>query len=377
MNTPKRIIIVRSNAVNPDPRVEKEAEYLAGDFDVIILGWDRTVCCLKNEKRKGFRIHRLHIKSKYGSGIKNILSMFKWWVCEFFWLITHKFDFIHACDFDTYLPAIVVAKIKRKSIIYDIFDFYADMNNSMSFPLRKFIKRVDLFLIKFADGVIIADWKRLEQIKGSRPKKIISIYNTPPDFYEIYKKNIEKVRKQKIFTIGYIGLIEKERGFDSIINIVTQMDNVELIIGGTGPYEKEIRERIKKDSILNVKIIGKISPYEKALEIVSKFDTTFALYNPEVANYRYSSPNKLFEAMMFEQPIIVSKNTSMDETVKKYKCGIAVGYNNAVEILKAISELINLKMRGENPYGRNGRDAYLKFFSSKNMQEKLIKFYKN
>ncbi|MFA5033995.1 MAG: glycosyltransferase family 4 protein [bacterium] len=377
MNFKKRIIIIRSNAVNPDPKVEKEAEYLADDFDVIVLGWDRIGCCLKNEKKKNFLIHRLYVKSKYGVGIKNTLSMFKWWVYEFFWLMTHNFDFIHACDFDTYLPALVAAKVKRKSIIYDIFDFYTDMGSSMPFLLRKFIKRVDLFLIKFADGVIIADWKRLEQIKGSKPKKIISIYNTPSDFYEIYKKNIDNVRKQKIFIIGYIGLIEKERGFDSIINVVTQMDTVELIIGGAGPYEKEIKERIKKDNILNVKIIGRVSPYERALEVMSNFDITFALYNPEVANYRYSSPNKLFEAMMFEQPIIVSKDTSMDETVKKYKCGIAVDYNNEVEILKTISELIKLKIKGENPYGINGRNAYLTSFSSKNMQRELINFYKN
>ena len=40
----KKIVIARSNAVEPDSRVEKEANSLAkAGYDVTILAWDRSI----------------------------------------------------------------------------------------------------------------------------------------------------------------------------------------------------------------------------------------------------------------------------------------------------------------------------------------------
>lgn len=379
-NEKKKVIFIRSNPINPDSRVENEIDYLIGNYDIEALGWDRRGENKKIEKRKNFTIFRHRGRGNYGSGLKNIIPLLKWWVYEFIWLMDRDFDFIHACDFDTYLPALLIVKIKRKKIIYDIFDFYAYLV-AATVPLffRKIIKKIDLFLIKFADGVIITDEGRLRQIYRSNPKKIISLYNTPPDLYESFKQDTKDIPKNKKFVVGYMGLIEKNRGLDSIINIVSKRNNrdeLELIIGGEGPYKAEMIEKIKVQNIRNIKIIGRI-PYKDSLKMLSKCDAMFALYDPRMPNYKYSSPNKLFEAMMFGRPIIVSRNTSMDKIVERYKCGIVIDYGNEERLQEAISELINLKKNGENPYGKAGRKIYLTVFHPNIMQERLIQFYKS
>jgi len=371
----KKIIFIRSNPVMPDIRVEREVNYLSGHYKIHILAWDRERKVQSIEKRNNFIVYRYQGKGRYGGGLKNIIPIFKWWYYEFKWLMRQKYDIIHACDFDTYLPALLVAKSKHKVIVYDIFDFYSDMILNIPHIIKKIIRKIDIFLMQFADGVIIADDSRREQIRGAKPKKLLTIYNTPNNHFEVSTNFTLNTEENKYFVLGYIGVLKKERGLDLAIEVVKKMWDVKLIIGGYGPYENYFKEKMQ--NIKNITFIGKVYPHERAVDILSKCDALFALYNPKIPNHKYSSPNKLFEAMMLEKPIIVTKNTGMDNKVEKYKCGIAVDLNNEDQLRAAIIELKNMKEKNNNFYGLNGRKAYNEIFSPHIMQKKIINFYNN
>jgi len=374
INKKKKVIFVRSNSINPDPRLEKEIGYLVDNYDIEVLGWDRKKECPKIENKNGYKIYRCQIKGDYGAGIKNILSLIVWSFYEFFWLMIHSFEIVHTCDFDTYLPALIVAKIKRRKIVYDIYDFYSDM---ITLPkiLSKIIKKFDLLLIQFADGVIICDDNRKEQIEGSNPKRLIVIYNTPEDYFDIFENNIKKTRASNNFKLGYIGLLDERRGLKSIINLLKRSPDINLVIGGSGPYEDKLKKEIT--GFNNIQFLGKVFPYRKTLEILSECDTLFAVYDPSVPNHKYSSPNKLFEAMMLGKPIIVSKNTGMDKKVEKYQCGVVVNYGNMNEIMSAIKKLKIMKDNNDNKYGINGRKVYENLFHPKIMRERILNFYRD
>ena len=73
------IIILRSNAVNPDPRVEKITQFLQANYKVFILAWDRERTSKKNDTiLNSVAIHRFGPQSKFGTGIKGIVALFKW-----------------------------------------------------------------------------------------------------------------------------------------------------------------------------------------------------------------------------------------------------------------------------------------------------------
>jgi hypothetical protein len=63
----------------------------------------------------------------------------------------------------------------------DIFDFYADHLRATPAPLKRLIRAVDLKAIGWADALILADDARLQQVRGSRPKRVEIVYNTPQD----------------------------------------------------------------------------------------------------------------------------------------------------------------------------------------------------
>lgn len=371
MDKNKTIIITRSSGVSPDARVEKLASLLIDNYKIKVLCWDRVKKFQKNEERGGYIIYRSQINGYYGKGKKNIFPLIKWWVYEFFWLLKTPFDIVLACDFDTYLPALFAAKLKRRKVIYDMVDFYGDMIPVAIF-LKKIIKKIDIFLMRFADGIILVDDNRKSQIVGARPKRLLAIYNSPLDLYSKFKDNIENSWQSNTFTAGYIGIIGKERGFESFVKVFSSMPEINLILGGFShnESEKEIIEKIK--NIPNIKFIGLVSPYEKIPENLSRCDVILALYDPSLETNKYSSPNKMFEAMMLSKPIIASRNTTMDKIIEENKCGIIVDFGNLEQIKNAILELADRKRRKDNFYGENGRKAYMNVFHNDIMKERLL-----
>lgn len=368
-----RIVILRSNPISPDPRVEKEAKSLSkAGFDVKALGWDRTGVLPKFEKRGEFFINRLPIQAKYGSGLMNFPALLRWQIGLMGWLVRNKntFDMIHACDFDTILPALLMKVLWRKVVIYDIFDFYADHLRKTPHFIKKIIRNIDFWAIKNANGVIIVDDSRREQIRGSKPKELIVVYNSPEDYFQ---KN-QEISELKDFnlTIAYIGLLQVERGIFDIIDILKKHPSWRLELAGFGGDEGEILNSIQK--VDNITWHGRID-YLKALQLSSHADVLFATYDPSIPNHRYSSPNKVFEAMMLGKPIIVAQDTNMDLIIKNANCGIIVEYGVEEDLEKALALLEedkNLRSR----LGDNARQAYEKTYSWAKMEERLIDFYR-
>lgn len=371
----KNILFIRSNAVNPDSRVEKEAITLKNKgHNIKILAWDRE----KNYKLKkqklnikntNIPIYRKGIKAAFGVGFKkNIFPLIKFQIYIFYYLIKNNrnIDIIHACDFDTAFSSFIFAKIFRKKFIYDIFDFYIDCCD-VPRSIRKIILNLDNYIISHSDVVILCTEKRKEQINGSFPKKIEIIHNTPYEkkLKNKYLKNNEKIR------IAYIGvLLKEERLIEELINVVKENKNYELHIGGFGILEKEIKEISNKYK--NIIFYGKIS-YEKTLELENQCDIMTAIYDPEKRNHYYAAPNKFYEALMLGKPLIMVKNTGMSEIVENNNIGEIIDFNkNSLE--RGIKKLIERKNEWEE-INEKMKKIYKEEFSWKEMEKRLINLY--
>ena len=125
----KRVILLRSNPVNPDPPVEKAAlALLNAGYNVTIIGWDRDadydlkkdIIQISDHKAE---VIRFGIKAQFSGGIKKNLFP----LCVFLkrlrsWLIKNRktYDLIHAFDFDTGFVASLSAKQFNKKCVYHI-----------------------------------------------------------------------------------------------------------------------------------------------------------------------------------------------------------------------------------------------------------------
>ena len=375
-----RFVICRSNPIAPDPRVEKEARTLnQAGHDVTLIGWDRTGKLPQKDKIQGISCIRLPIKAEYAAGMLNLPQLLRWQWGLLIWLVIHRheYDLIHACDFDTIIPALVCRAIWHKKVVYDIFDFYADHLRATPEWIKNAIRAVDLRCISTADAVILADDSRWNQIRGSQPRRSAVIFNSPED--DKYTPQ-DGNSKDQTFTqrpvnsllhIVYIGLLQVERGLFELIGVLRKHPRWSLALAGFGGDEVQILEQLQ--DMPNANWNGRIS-YQEALQLSSAADTLIATYDPTIPNHRYSSPNKVFEAMMLGKPIIVAEDTNMDRIISEAECGLVVKYGDA-SVLE--SALLRLETETElcQRFGANAREAYESTYSWKIMQERLLTLY--
>ena len=374
-----RVLFVRSNPVAPDPRVEKEARALRDlGHQVEILAWDRTASLPTTERWGDILLHRVPLRSEYARGIGNLPALLRWQWVLLKWLIRQRkrFDVIHACDFDTVLPALVMRGLFRKKVVYDIFDFYADHLRATPGWIKRFIRWVDLRVISMVDAVILVDEGRRIQIRGATPRRLAVIYNSPEDMKDrlsCSQPATGAAQSEARLRLVYVGLLQVERGLLDVLSVLAHHPEWHLDLAGFGGDQDVILQQAAR--LPNVRWHGRI-PYEYNLCLASRADALIALYDPAIPNHRFASPNKVYEAMMLGKPVVVARGTNVDRIIEQQQCGLVVEYGDLQELERALTLLAtNPTLRQQ--LGENARQAYDLHFGWPIMRNRLQNLYKD
>lgn len=368
----KTIAIIRSNPVDPDSRVEKEADALIrGGYNVLLLVWDR------NSKKRLFedekelphgRVKRIRFGALagYGAGMKSLLSFLRFQFNVFWWLIKHKkeYDCCHFCDFDSAFIARKSLIFTKKKYVFDLFDYMSTDAKSIK---RKIIKKMEDRTISKASATIICTEQRKLQIKDAKPKKLIVIHNTPMPFS--YSPFLSKPSKKN--KIVYVGVLdEKQRMLKELIEVVSSLESFELHIGGFGELEAFIADCAKKYD--NVFFYGKLQ-YRDTLCLENDCDIITAIYNPSIGNSLFAAPNKFYEALMLGKPLIMVRGTGMSEIVEENGFGTLIEYDK--DSLKKGIENLARKKNEWKTIGANMKKIYEEEYSWKKMESVLLDLY--
>lgn len=325
-----KILILRSNPVNPDSRVEKEVCALKeAGHDVSLFAWDRSVTAANSTKYiniGGYEVEitRCGIRSEYGASVLKMflpLVTFQFKILAYLLKNIREFDVIHACDFDTAFVSVITAKLFGKKTVYDVFDYYVDAFNLPAI-LKYIIAPLDHFAMRLSDKLIVCTSKRVEQIPKVDAGKIYIVQNSPDITY--FTQDICRPESTYDIHIAYFGILQEGRLVRELVDIVAKHENWHLDIGGFGllePYVEEVAQRAH-----NIHYYGKVD-YSRVLELESQNDVLTAIYTPEVRNHKFAAPNKFYEAMGLGKPLIVCRDTYVDEYVARLDCGEIIDYN--------------------------------------------------
>jgi glycosyltransferase involved in cell wall biosynthesis len=358
----------------PDARLKKEAEALAeNNMDVKVIVWERGWTFPRNEER--YTVRSLRLKSAPFGKLSALFFFPLWWLFISRWLIASEYQAIHAVNFDTFVLALLLGKCRRKKIVYDVFDFYADMLTlpAMSVPARNIIRAVDRYLMKFADGIVIADESRTQQIQKRTSETVIVVTNSPKR--ELLKKVGRTEKTRADFTLFVGGGVSLDRGVDMLVTAVQQLDSVDLVITGycsSPAYAERLRQMC--GGMPNVTLDLEGVPYETIIAQTAMADLVVALYDPRIPNNQYASPNKLFEAMMCGKPILVTEGTSMASVVRRENCGLVIPFGDVVKITEAIKGLKRDPILCAT-LGENGKRAYDTKYDWILMEKRLAELY--
>jgi glycosyltransferase involved in cell wall biosynthesis len=258
-----------------------------------------------------------------------------------------------------------MARALHKRLIYDIYDFYADSHLVPS-CLRWLTRNLEFWFIDRADAVIIADESRRVQLEGAKPRRLEVIYNTP-EVVEL--RDVTRPHGSGL-QIGYVGILSSQRGLTEVLDVLERHPEWNIDLAGYG--DPQIVRRAEK--LPNARFHGTVS-YEQALELYARADVMIATYDPAVPNHRFSSPNKLFEAMMLGKPIIVAEGTSMDSVVRRNDLGFVVPYGDMEKLEEALAVIASWNLDKKEHFARRARQVYEQHFSWRLMQERLLQLY--
>jgi len=108
---------------------------------------------------------------------------------------------------------------------------------------------------------------------------------------------------------------------------------------GYGELENLIKEYSKKYN--NIYFHPAVSP-DILLDYTSSADFGISTIEDSCLSYIYCLPNKMFEYLMAEIPVIVSNLPEMKGLVEKNKIGVVAQENTPKGLKEAIAEAINL-----------------------------------
>jgi glycosyltransferase involved in cell wall biosynthesis len=332
------IALLRSTDGNPDSRFEKYVNYLQeNNFPYITVCWDR-----KGNKTETETVYYYKRPSSYGKRYGNVGGLFGFnkFLFKTLWKNRKRYSVIHACDFDTVVPAILIHILLRKKVIYDIFDWYVD-SRSVKGILKWVIYIQEFFNIKMSEAVIICEEERRQQIIFT-PKRLWILPNIPN-----FKEKQPEAPKNENLTIGYVGILASGRGLENLINYAKSNNSISLKIGGFGTQESMLQD---VDKYENITYYGSV-PYVKALEILNSADIVYAMYQKTNRNHILAAPNKYYEGLYLGKPIITTAGTIVGNKTLKYKTGFVIeeSYDDLTSLFKSI------KARDIAEFGQNAK----------------------
>ena len=325
--TKKKIIVSVTNDLVSDNRVHKVCTTLLQmGFDVLLVG--------------RMLPHSADIQRDYG--IKRMMLIFKkgpFFYAEynlklFCFLLFAKSDVLLSNDLDSLASNYFASTIRNKPLVYDSHEYFTEVPELIGRPrIRKIWERIEAGIlpkIKYAYTVCDSIAKVYRQKYGTDFKVVRNL----PRSRKLALKKTENETK----IVLYQGAVNVARGLKQAILAMKYLDGVEFVIAGDGDIKTELEELVKAEKLENkVRFTGRL-PLEKLEELTIQADLGLSIEEDFGLNYRFTLPNKLFDYIQAQVPVLVTNLPEMAAIVDKYQVGTITDSLDPELLAKKIKE---------------------------------------
>jgi glycosyltransferase involved in cell wall biosynthesis len=339
----KRVYSVVLNPFTHDSRVLKEALSLRkAGFDVCVVAlWEAGLA--PKETIEGISVVRIRLRSKTWSK-HPVVQLVKY--AEFLWRalrVCRDADIVHCHDLNA-LPVGAWLKMSGRNVrvVYDAHEYEIDDRPNGGKISKKLKYLLEKSLIRFADRVITVSDAIAEEYVGlydiSKPALVLNtpFYLETPPRSDYFRRRFGIDAKQTIFL--YQGALSRGRGIERIVEAFGMLENegkAVAIFMGYGPLEGYLREAAQR--YRNI-FVHEAVPPESILRYTASADFGFSLIEDVCLSYRYSLPNKMFEYLMAELPVIVSNLPEMRRLIEENDVGVVVKGESAADLKNAVEK---------------------------------------
>ena len=281
-------------------------------FDILLVGRklpSSLPVVERNYKTKRFKL--LFIKGPFFYALFNIRL--------FIFLTFSKFYILLSNDLDTLPANFLASKIRNKPLVYDSHEYFTEVPELIGRKRVKktweWIERMIVPKLKHAFTVCNSIATIYNEKYGTRFNVIRNLPVTETGFSKTVKSKIS----EKI--ILYQGAVNIGRGLEQAILAMKYIENAKLVIAGDGDIKVHLENLVKTENLQNkVEFTGRLS-IEKLSELTPQADLGLSIEEDLGLNYRYALPNKLFDYIQAQVPVLITNLPEMAAIVHQYQIG--------------------------------------------------------
>lgn len=296
----------------------------------------------------------------------------------FLQLLFLKKDILLSNDLDTLLPNFLINKIFSKKLVYDSHELFAEVPELKSRPK---VKKV---------------WLTLERSIFPKLKNVYTVNNSIANYYsKKYDVPVHVVRnisvkhrnkvidrelsikikgdKKMLIIIG--SGINRDRGAEEAVEMMQLVENAVLYIIGGGDVFEKLRTMVTQLNLTNkVQIIDKMA-YHQLMEYTKIADLGLSLDKGTNLNYEFSLPNKVFDYIQCNIPILATNRKEVAQLINEN----SIGYITDTLQPNKLANYVNSIFKDKELYDRtkiNLKRAAEKYTWEKE-SKKLTEIYSN
>ncbi|CAM4161104.1 glycosyltransferase [Lederbergia lenta] len=325
----------------PNPRMLKRINALKENYKLEVIYWDRGINFdRRNHILPTIKENVILRNANEGNPLKRVGTTIKVMIDALKLIRRAKPMYLYISKTDMLLIGYIYKRFFNNNveIVYEVSDIHSLMIDEQKIISRKIISKIlnkiEKFLCKNIKLLIVTSeyfYKYYYQ-NFIEAKKTLFIPNTPdPTIF----KNLKR-KENKRLTIGFIGIVRYAEQIEMLID-AAELTDVEVFIAGKGIDYERVKKYARGKEY--VQIYGEYE-YDKEIKLLyEKVDCIYSVYNASMKNVQIALPNRLYEAIYTQTPIIVAKDTYLGELVEEYNIGETIQYNDIKDLVEVINSL--------------------------------------
>lgn len=317
-----------------DTRINKEIKTLASQFDVVYLGIGRDESqAFVKPLCTEFHLVKGHHKS-IGTLVRYFLTFIKLY-------FTHRFHSIHVINEQLLLIFFPFLMWSRWRVVADIFDSIFLRSSS---PV---IRAMQSLLYRLPKTIIVTDDNRKTLVPAEFHGKTVVVENYPYAFHDLQPK---KAAADELLIL-YSGSLGITRGTLLLTELLSQSPNVKVwMIGWV--YDEPTRLLSQQPQVT----FWGVKTQQETMRLASECDYILSVYEPINDNNLNASPNKIYDAIQAQTPVIINSEIKVAQFVAENRLGYVLDNYYTTDIKTLSQQLILLKK--EFVFGNDLRRRY-------------------
>jgi glycosyltransferase involved in cell wall biosynthesis len=248
---------------------------------------------------------------------------------------------------------------------------------SLEYSLSPAARAVELLNFRYSDWAIAGNQDAARLLKEHGFTKGVTVLpqlGVDPGLYRD-RDGVpvrERLGLEDAFVVGFVGRITRQKGIDSLLDAVSDLDSIHVVIVGRGPYRPALEQTAVGLGIGGrVHFVGAV-PHDEVPDYISAFDV-LVLPSRTTAKSKEQFGHVLIEAMAAQVPVIGSSSGEIPNVIGD--AGLVFPEEDSAALRGALQGLIaDEHLRRD--LARRGHERVLRHYTNRRIAHEMRDIYR-